>query len=136
MKGPLIKWSCNFKWEIKPIISPPRQCLLTPNFVIWWFTVRGSHAWSYMTLWSSDQRDITQPFKFATSQPSQDLWSINLAGCWIWKKVSARKRLNCHWLLVLCSSLFLSLANLDGLTKFVCVYSFYYSFRWVWSISD
>ena len=34
------------------ILSPQPQCLWLPKMTRWWFTVKGSHPQSHLTLWS------------------------------------------------------------------------------------
>ena len=37
-----IMWSCIITWPTKDVVSPPPQCLWSPNVVGWWLTLKGS----------------------------------------------------------------------------------------------
>ena len=65
---PLATWYSETTWskgtsQIKPIISPLTRSSTTPNFVGCWLTVRDSHSWSPINLWSRGQCEITWHFK-------------------------------------------------------------------------
>ena len=53
-----------------------------------------------MTLWSGDQLEFRWQIEKVISLFSQDLWVLNLLGCWLWGADSERKHLSCHQLLV------------------------------------
>ena len=48
---------------IRSIISPLPQCLWPPNLAVWWITMRSSHPWSHMTLWSRGRSRLREKLK-------------------------------------------------------------------------
>ena len=90
---PLDEVSCDVRWQIhyvfpcrrsmegKALICHERLPCLKPE-----------------DLWASGQSEFTWQFE---KYKSQDLWPLNLTGCWIWEGGSTRKRLSRHQILVL-----------------------------------
>ena len=50
--NPLIARSCKITWQTKTIISPLPWCLWPPDLAGVWLTMRGSHPYIQMTIWS------------------------------------------------------------------------------------
>ena len=65
-----------------------------------------------MTLWLCDQREVIWQFKIFISLHLQDLWPLNLVGCWLRIRDSARKCLSRH-LLIFCVCTFLVISSTD-----------------------
>ena len=86
-----------------------------------------------LVMWSCEVRWQFENFIFLLSQ---DLWSLNLAGCWDWEIGSAFKPQSCHQLLVFLLLFFILLLFFDGLAKVVCGFLFYCCFRHISPVSD
>ena len=83
LHDPSIRWWWVVIRQIKYIIFQSAEDPWTPNYARSWLTVRASHPWSRMTLWSREQLEITWQFEKLIFQPSEDLWLVNLAGCYL-----------------------------------------------------
>ena len=80
--NPSIMWSSEIKWQTKPIISTLAMPADT-RVVGRWLTLRRSHTYSNMVFWSREHCEVTWKFEKSISPLSQDLWPLNLTGCWL-----------------------------------------------------
>ena len=75
--NPLVTWSCEIKRQTKTILSPLLQCLCPPHLARMWFTMRGFHLQSHMTLWLRSlarSRDTLKSYLLYNNAYGNKIW--------------------------------------------------------------
>ena len=101
----LNKWSCNFTWQIKSYhlqLQITISTKLGEGDDLSWEAATLKVTLSYDHLTNVKSRGKLKEI----SPPSQDLWSLNLAGYWLPGRGSERKRLGRNQLLLIPFSVF------------------------------
>lgn len=98
-----MRWSSEVMLQNRCIIYPLGEDAWTPHYARCWYIVRGSHPWRHDSLitWSMIHHMTLKNL----SSLSQDLWQLNLTGCWIWGGGSACKCSSHHQVLFMILSM-------------------------------